>query len=72
MVIKEEQGVDQEQVDKILDELVGNGEILASCPHCKQYLSYAEKQLLYCKSCNDKINDKDILYVHNKASGQNN
>ncbi len=63
---------DVEQVDKILDELVGKGEILACCPNCKEYLSYAEKQLLYCKSCSKKIKNKDILYFYNDASGQNN
>lgn len=64
--------IEQEKIDKALDELVGKGEILASCPNCKQYLSYAEKQLLFCKSCDEKINNKDILYFHNLASGQNN
>ncbi len=72
MIKEDELVVEQERIDKILDDLVAKGEVLASCPQCKNYLSYAEKQLLYCKSCSVKINGKEILYFYNKATGQNN
>ncbi len=72
MVKDEKQDVDIDQIQKILDDLVSKGEVFASCSHCEQYLSYNEKELLFCNNCKNKLSKDQILYLYNKASGQNN
>lgn len=70
--IKQKKDTSLDNVDKVLSELVSKGDVFASCPHCQQYLSYAEMELLFCNLCKVKMNKNKILYFHNNASGQNN
>ncbi len=75
MVKHEEENEDLatiDQVQKILDELVSAGDVFAVCSVCDEYLSFAEKELMFCKQCKTKLSKDKILYCYNKAVGQNN
>jgi hypothetical protein len=56
-----EKPIKKEDVEETLNIMVARGEVLASCPLCKEYLNYAEYQLCYCSKCK-KIDFDKILY----------
>ena len=53
--------LNKSDIAETLNIMVARGDVLASCPICKEYLSYKEYKACICSKCK-KIDFDSILY----------